>query len=282
MPRHSTVKDKDEAANATSGTIAVNYLTDETGWTMSTSNITANQLNTNMNNIYTSGTTTGGNITTTFPGGLIGSGTTIGGSGPYVFGPSPNMTWTDQPEAAPREKNMATICKRHENKKYWFEIMVQPNDQVQYRIFYKKWYRRMFRNVDSDSDAAYWAFPQSFTDWKSVSERSTLEATIGAAYLSIDEAVKEDWENVNHASNVMEILKKADFDGMKMISELEKLENGPPEGEAMTTARSNININTITPPLRIINRTIHNNHRSCTVNRHSVVLAVKATSALPF
>ena len=191
---------------------ATNYVSDTVSQTLDSTS-----------NIYTTPNITTPNIT-------------IGDRQSYIFGNSD--TWNPSTTEAPREKNMATICKRHENRKYWYEISVDPSDRVQYRVFYKKWYRRFLRNIGNNSPFTNYWFPRDFVNWKLVSTRSTLEATIGAAYLEIDGYVKSDAETMEHTKNIKEILKKANAEGMRMISELEKLENGPPEGEEFTAGEA--------------------------------------------
>ncbi len=111
---------------------------------------------------------------------------------------------------------------------YWAKIDISDSDHVSYNVFNsgclaKKFNKIGFRKVLGNG-------------WDSVKKRDTVEATLGATYMAIDEAIEEDLRKMEHNKFLKEMI-KTDPENLKAIAQLDMLDKGDGPGtEQLSTA----------------------------------------------
>ena len=106
-------------------------------------------------------------------------------------------------------------------KGYWAKIIVTDDDAVSYKLFHGGWLAKMchkigFRKVINNG-----------TD--SVKQRGTVEATLGATYMEIDEAISKDLQKIEHSKFLKDMI-KTDPENLKAIAQLDMLDKGDGPG----------------------------------------------------
>lgn len=144
-----------------------------------------------------------------------------------VIQPSSSMSYTitttgDEYNALySRECEVSRIIKRTKDG-YFFIITVDATDDV----FYRVWRGGMFPYVIAKMFKKFAPDIKGNRDsWNLIPKRTHLPATLGAAYEKIEEAIKEDIENMDHEQYVKDMLKTSP-ENLKMIGGLERLAEG--------------------------------------------------------
>jgi len=101
--------------------------------------------------------------------------------------------------------------------KYWSVVRVNEEGHVWYKVFRGWWGGRfLYRCGILRGYSLY---------WESIPKREKLEATLGAAYLGVDQTITDDKKRRKQIKFIQETC-KTDPDNLKMISELDKLDKG--------------------------------------------------------
>lgn len=82
---------------------------------------------------------------------------------------------------------------------YWAKITVSDNDHVTYKLFNSGWLAKTFHKIGFRKVLS--------ADWDAVKQRDTVEATLGATYMAIDEAIAEDMKKSKHDVFLKEMIK---------------------------------------------------------------------------
>ena len=103
---------------------------------------------------------------------------------------------------------------------YWAKIEINETDHVTYKVFNSGWLAKVF------STAGFRKV--TVNGWDSVKQRDTVEATLGATYMAIDEAIATDESATKHSTFLKEMI-KTDPDNLKAIAQLDMLDkcDGP-------------------------------------------------------
>ena len=153
---------------------------------------------------------------TSTTGGLISNSNHV----PYAY-TTTNLYTPDQ--QVDLNKNYVSRIVRRYNNKYFYSISVSLTDNVYYRV----WKGGIFPFICAK------LFRYSFSDdikgnqsiWSMMKKRSHLPATIGAAYETIDQMIKNDIKERDHKVYIKGLL-KTHPENLKMISGLETLQEG--------------------------------------------------------
>ena len=104
---------------------------------------------------------------------------------------------------------------------YWVKITIESNDHVRYKLFNGGWLAKSLHKI---------GFRKIIdSGWDSVKQRDTIEATLGATYMAIDEAIAEDMKKSKHSTFLKEMI-KTDPDNLKAIAQLDMLDKGDGPG----------------------------------------------------
>jgi len=105
---------------------------------------------------------------------------------------------------------------------YWVKITVNDDDHVSYKLFNGGWLAKTFYKIGLrkvlDSGG-----------WDAVKQRDTVEATLGATYMAIDEAIVEDLGRDKHSKFLKDMI-KTDPENLKAIAQLDMLDKGDGPG----------------------------------------------------
>ena len=104
---------------------------------------------------------------------------------------------------------------------YWAKIEINETDHVTYKVFNSGWLAKMFNSV---------GFRKVLVNgWDSVKQRDTVEATLGATYMAIDESIAADLKSAKHSKFLKEMI-KTDPENLKAIAQLDMLDKGDGPG----------------------------------------------------
>ncbi len=104
---------------------------------------------------------------------------------------------------------------------YWVKITINDNDSVSYKLFNSGWLAKAFHKI---------GFRKVLNNgWTSVKQRNSVEATLGATYMEIDEAIEEDMKKTEHCKFLKEMI-KTDPENLKAIAQLDMLDKGDGPG----------------------------------------------------
>lgn len=147
---------------------------------------------------------------------------------PYQLNGSAILTTTGNTVAEyDREYEVEKVVKQH-SKSYYYVLSVSDVDDVFFKIYRGNkvawWLHKTFGAVPSNAEDI------GGDDWNTVRKRTHLPATLGAAHKDIDDAIAEHKEVVEHDKYVAELL-ETEPENLKMIGDLEKLQEGEPEDE---------------------------------------------------
>jgi len=104
---------------------------------------------------------------------------------------------------------------------YWAKIEINDTDHVTYKVFNSGWLAKTFNKIGFRKVLG--------NGWDSVKQRDNIEATLGATYMAIDEAIAEDLRKVKHSMFLKEMI-KTDPDNLKAIAQLDMLDKGDGPG----------------------------------------------------
>ena len=111
---------------------------------------------------------------------------------------------------------------------YWAKIDISDSDHVSYKVFNSGWLAKTFNKIGFRKVLG--------NGWDSVKKRDTIEATLGATYMAIDEAIEEDLRKMEHNHFLKEMI-KTDPENLKAIAQLDMLDKGDGPGtEQLSTA----------------------------------------------
>ena len=109
---------------------------------------------------------------------------------------------------------------------YWAKIEIKDNDHVSYKVFNSGWLAKTFNKI---------GFRKVLVNgWDSVKQRDTVEATLGATYMAIDEAIATDESSASHSTFLKEMI-KTDPENLKAIAQLDMLDKGDGPGADATS-----------------------------------------------
>ncbi len=145
-----------------------------------------------------------------------------------------------------KEYEVTKIIKKH-SKGYYYIISVSDKDDVFFQIYHGGWIAYLWHKLlgvprPLECPIAGGAGPRAGDDrdnWNSVRKRTHLPATLGAAYLEIDDTIEAHKEVVEHDEYAKELL-KTEPENLKMIEGLERLERlqeGDPEAATPGTGQ---------------------------------------------
>lgn len=104
---------------------------------------------------------------------------------------------------------------------YWAKITVDDNDHVIYMLYHSGWLAKLFHKLGFRKVVSGGA--------DSVKQRDTVEATLGATYMAIDEAIADDLKTVEHSKFLKDMI-KTDPENLKAIAQLDMLDKGDGPG----------------------------------------------------
>ena len=104
---------------------------------------------------------------------------------------------------------------------YWAKIEVRDDDHVSYKVFNSGWLAKTFNQIGFRKVIG--------NGWDAVKQRDTIEATLGATYMAIDEAIAEDLRKTEHSKFLKEMI-KTDPENLKAIAQLDMLDKGDGPG----------------------------------------------------
>jgi len=141
---------------------------------------------------------------------------------PYTYINTTTNLYTPDQQVDLNKNYVSRIVRRYNNK-YFYSISVSLTDNVYYRV----WKGGIFPFICAK------LFRYSFSDdikgnqsiWSMMKKRSHLPATIGAAYETIDQMIKNDIKERDHKVYIKGLL-KTHPENLKMISGLETLQEG--------------------------------------------------------
>jgi hypothetical protein len=126
------------------------------------------------------------------------------------------MTTTDWPPEGQQKKTYSyRIMRKGHGKGYWSLIKVYEEDDT---VYFKLMKGHIFKRI-------FWRFWNFyFADgFDAAEKRDNLEATLGMAYLKIDELIEVKDKDRSHAKFVKNMM-KTDPDNLKMIAGLDTLD----------------------------------------------------------
>ena len=106
-------------------------------------------------------------------------------------------------------------------KGYWAKIEVNDTDHVTYKVFNSGWLAKTFNKIGFRKVLG--------NGWDSVKQRDTVEATLGATYMAIDQAIEDDLRQAKHSKFLKDMI-KTDPDNLKAIAQLDMLDKGDGPG----------------------------------------------------
>ncbi len=125
---------------------------------------------------------------------------------------------------------------------YWAKISINETDHVTYKLFNSGWMAKALHKIGFRKVIE--------SGWSSVKQRDTVEATLGATYLAIDEAIQEDMKKMKHSKFLKEMI-KTDPDNLKAIAQLDMLDKGDGPGSENDQPQATLGTVSMAPPHNI-------------------------------
>ena len=124
---------------------------------------------------------------------------------------------------------------------YWAKVEVSDTDHVSYKVFNSGWLAKTFNQIGFGK-----GFGNTVNGWDSIKQRDTIEATLGATYMAIDEAIAEDLRKTEHGKFLKEMI-KTDPENLKAIAQLDMLDKGDGPGAESSIGVSAAQPSTVLP-----------------------------------